>query len=921
MCEFQSSRILILKGQLVQKPLGCCMFISYQGILSILKQNNLRRFSDETDAPSNSEQLQKLLTILQKTNTKEEFQKVVKQEFSSHLEAVDEDMAAFLKNLASGFNDIMNAAQAKISPNTVQATTAEKLIGTTVVKQSGCLTLHRREGAISTLECTISRPETSGRTFSLFRYTAAVEAETVFNSFESTVAPIVGTGLITLQEDILQSLSDCVREHPLWTSAHVAAYLGHAALLKCPGILENADRPSGTHQRTPLMVALMGKQAPSIEELLKLGVNLNKKDKSGDTAYHYAVLNNCSPIVALLVDYDKEGVINWLNGKGESALLMACQRKMFEATESLLGAGADPRIAAADCLPVHAAVKACDMKSVEAIIKLYPEQANAKDFKYGGTPIHWAENSESIQKLSFFGCNANILNNEGNAPLHVMMQKLRRECMMALLCHGADCNIKDATGETVLHKAIKSDDLELVRQFVVFGADVNLPTNDGQTPRHLASISKGKSNPTFLGSSKHNRETILYLLHVSGANRCPKTAKGCLKGCVSEGNFNGTPDQTMAALMKLDSVALFDEQLMANVVHSVHSPQSQSAVIDMVDSPMSAGDRVLCLDGGGIKGLVLIQILMEIENSVGRPIKDCFDWIGGTSTGAILALGIAKGISLQYLKGIYVRLKDEVFKGSRPYETAPFEALLRREFGEHSMMADIKKPKVIVTAVLADRYPAELTLFRNYEPTLHHPISSPPKKKNEYQGPKLPGEQLIWEAARASGAAPTYFRGHGAYLDGGLMANNPTLDVLTEIHEHNFGLKMQNRASDARPIGCVISLGCGRVPCIDVENVDVFRPGGLIDLYKTVSGASALGRLIVDQATISEGRPVDRARAWCSMINTPYYRFSPLLSDDISLDCHDERALINMMWETQCYMVANRHRVHELVTLLRPGPG
>ena len=50
------------------------------------------------------------------------------------------------------------------------------------------------------------------------------------------------------------------------------------------------------------MVALMGKQAPSIEELLKLGVNLNKKDKSGDTAYHYAVLNNCSPIVAVSIE-------------------------------------------------------------------------------------------------------------------------------------------------------------------------------------------------------------------------------------------------------------------------------------------------------------------------------------------------------------------------------------------------------------------------------------------------------------------------------------------------------------------------------------------------------------------------------------------------------------------------------------------
>ena len=62
---------------------------------------------------------------------------------------------------------------------------------------------------------------------------------------------------------------------------------------------------------------------------------------------------------------------------------------------------------------------------------------------------------QSIQKLSFFGCNPNILNNEGNAPLHVMMQKARRECLMALLCHGADCNMKDAAGETVLHKAIK----------------------------------------------------------------------------------------------------------------------------------------------------------------------------------------------------------------------------------------------------------------------------------------------------------------------------------------------------------------------------------------------------------------------------------------------------------------------------------
>ena len=59
-----------------------------------------------------------------------------------------------------------------------------------------------------------------------------------------------------------------------------------------------------------------------------------------------------------------------------------------------------------------------------------------------------------------------------------------------------------------------------------------------------------------------------------------------------------------------------------------------------------------------------------------------------------------------------------------------------------------------------------------------------------YQKSLLPfSEQYVWKAARSSGAAPTFFRTMGRYIDGGLMANNPTLDALTEIHEYNVGLK------------------------------------------------------------------------------------------------------------------------------------
>lgn len=58
---------------------------------------------------------------------------------------------------------------------------------------------------------------------------------------------------------------------------------------------------------------------------------------------------------------------------------------------------------------------------------------------------------------------------------------------------------------------------------------------------------------------------------------------------------------------------------------------------------MATRGRILCLDGGGIKGLVLIQLLLAIEEAAGRPILQLFDWIAGTSTGGILALALARG--------------------------------------------------------------------------------------------------------------------------------------------------------------------------------------------------------------------------------------------------------------------------------------
>lgn len=73
------------------------------------------------------------------------------------------------------------------------------------------------------------------------------------------------------------------------------------------------------------------------------------------------------------------------------------------------------------------------------------------------------------------------------------------------------------------------------------------------------------------------------------------------------------------------------------------------------------GGRVLCLDGGGIRGIVLISILLHIENATKVPIIHCFDWLAGTSTGGILALGLACGNELNINVNIVLKSWFEVY--------------------------------------------------------------------------------------------------------------------------------------------------------------------------------------------------------------------------------------------------------------------
>lgn len=126
------------------------------------------------------------------------------------------------------------------------------------------------------------------------------------------------------------------------------------------------------------------------------------------------------------------------------------------------------------------------------------------------------------------------------------------------------------------------------------------------------------------------------------------------------------------------------------------------------------GSRILFLDGGGMRGLIQIEILEQLEKKTGRKITELFDWIVGTSTGGIVALSLVYGKrlsshlmlsfillsaakkSLAELRQLYFMMKEKVFGSDRfgfAYNTDNLEQLLKDEFGTTITMADEEFPK------------------------------------------------------------------------------------------------------------------------------------------------------------------------------------------------------------------------------------
>ncbi|GBN77293.1 85/ calcium-independent phospholipase A2 [Araneus ventricosus] len=663
-------------------------------------------------------------------------------------------------------------------PNRVIEVHADDYICNNVVCRDDCLVLYKTsENEIQKLDIVmqIDINHTYNKAFSIHRTSDEVDGQLLFGQFRDKLpllvqcVPEIGTSKVALQ-----NVSQLIRENPSWTTAHIGAYLGYTECFKNKVIQSQVNVSCERTLQTPLHVAVEAQQLSSVIALMDLDVRIDCQDANGNTPFHLAATTT-KEIIQALSRKPAPTVINMFNNKGCTAFHLACMADRTDCVMEFLKAGVDVNLV---CI-VNLTENNCSAvdspsRSMKELLDTHNNRFFNSDIKYGGTPLHWSKTPELTELLIEHGCNVNAKNFQGDTALHVMVKRNRISCAVMLLGHQADADIQNSEGNTPLHLAVKSGDISLVQTFIAFGADVNMLNNNGESPRHLAATDRKLA----IGE-------ILYALHMIGANRCSVPMHSCNDGCTVNGQFNGIPPEN-CAFSKTTETLLEEILLSSGFDVNVREKSSQDNPSCRIgDSSKSV--RILSLDGGGIRGLVLIQMLDELEKILGKPIANYFDLVAGTSTGGILALVLATGKTMKECRCLYFRLKDKVFVGVRPYDADLLETFLKKELGESTVMGDIEKPKIMITATRGDRKPADLHIFRNYK--------SPLELLNHVEKDALTNEvlpktrdQLIWQAARATGAAPTYFRPSGPYIDGGLISNNPTLDALTEIHQCNQAL-------------------------------------------------------------------------------------------------------------------------------------
>lgn len=282
--------------------------------------------------------------------------------------------------------------------------------------------------------------------------------------------------------------------------------------------------------------------------------------------------------------------------------------------------------------------------------------------------------------------------------------------------------------------------------------------------------------------------------------------------------------------------------------------------------------RILSIDGGGIRGIIPLKVLQYIEKKTGQPIHKLFDFIGGTSTGGIIALGLnclmpgtqqiysAQELSKFYTEDggkLFVRRPwwTDILYTESKYQDRPIEDYLKRKFGESTQISQLPTD-------------CDVTVY-SYDLVSNRPVYFNNNSNQRWN---------VWQAARSTSAAPSFFpayrlvgdRSTLVLVDGGVYINNPAMDLLVRARRFEPDAEKQ----------ILVSIGTGNFTSsqADKENagagwaLDLKDPAAVFRL--AMAGASRqieaeLGELL--SHNVWQGKH-------------KYYRFQKEFDKDVAMD-------------------------------------
>lgn len=254
--------------------------------------------------------------------------------------------------------------------------------------------------------------------------------------------------------------------------------------------------------------------------------------------------------------------------------------------------------------------------------------------------------------------------------------------------------------------------------------------------------------------------------------------------------------------------------------------------------------KLLALDGGGIRGLITLEVLDRIENIVraklGRAdavLADYFDYIAGTSTGAIIATCFALGKSVAEVREFYLASGPDMF--SRAGILRRFHNKFDHEKLAHQLQVVFGKNTTLGSERLRTLL---MIVMRNATTDSPWPLCNNPAAR--YNDPARPDCNLnlpLWQLVRASTAAPTYFPpelvqvgNHEFYfVDGGVtMYNNPAFQLFLMATADPYNLRWPTGEGEM----LLVSVGTGTSPQADAN----LRASDMNLLYNATSIPAAL---------------------------------------------------------------------------------